>query len=325
MRLGAVGRWWPPRSAHRWRRRSPSALRVTREPRPDGRSRSPSRPASRTRSSTPAPWPSPRPAAALALVRPVLVKPSDITTMTAGTFVSLPSVLTVSMASREAKMASPIAVRCWRTTLRTAALTRARFVVGGTTTLALPAKVTSPSLNFGGRMSAKRVAASCAACEAGRLHILGRHRQRDVEREHHGRPFTRYLRGPRGPGERDDRHCQREQEQRRREMTPPPRPLGGDRRQEIDVGEAHHVLASLPLHHHVRDEEQRDEEEENEPPAREEAHVITACPARRRRRLPTYWTMSSSQSRSVRSTMCSAPAPRSACAVACRCAAAASA
>ena len=96
--------------------------------------------------------------------RPEPDAPSDINTMRAGTGVLFLSGGTVLMASREEKIASPIAVRSPSSRVSMARLAGSRSWVGSTLTDALPWKATMPMLILSGTLSRKRCAASIAAC-----------------------------------------------------------------------------------------------------------------------------------------------------------------
>ena len=94
--------------------------------------------------------------------RPTVVSPSLISTMRAGGTSPSNSVMNVSSESILAKMASPIAVASPRSRPWIADRTAARLVVGGTRTVAMPLKLTSPILISSGTSSRNVVAASLA-------------------------------------------------------------------------------------------------------------------------------------------------------------------
>ena len=118
--------------------------------------------------------------------------------------------------------------------------------------------------------------------------------------------------GARRPRERHDDEHQREQQARRREVASPSRPVRRDRREQVDVGEAHRVLAALALHEHVRDRERRRRRGAARAGSPRGNSSRRCHPSRRAGACAstTYLARSRSQSRSVRSTTCSAPAPR---------------
>ena len=188
---------------------------------------------------------------ASAFGRPALVAPSDRSTIRAGGRLPLSSG-EFSMAPIDAKIASPIAVCCWSWRLATAPRTRSRWWVGGTSTCALPANATSPSRNRRGNESTNARTARWRGLDTGGLDVGRAHRLRHVDREHHGGGLARHLDGTSRARERHDDEHQREQQARRREVASPARPGRRHRREQVDVGEAHRVLASLTLHEHVR-------------------------------------------------------------------------
>src|ERR1700761_75475 len=103
---------------------------------------------------------------ALATVRPLLLAPSLINTIRAGAGFAPLSVLValkLVIAPKQANTASPIAVDAISWRFEIAVLIASRSVVGATITLAAPPNDTSPRLIRGGRISAKRAAAACAA------------------------------------------------------------------------------------------------------------------------------------------------------------------
>ena len=100
-----------------------------------------------------------------------------------------------------------------------------------------------------------------------------------------------------------------------------PGPLGHERAEQRHVGEPRRVGLPAQLQHHVEGDQRGDDEQREQPQRGLEGHR-EAPPLPARRRSATKRTTSISQSRSVRSCRCPAPARRSAAAIAARWAAA---
>ena len=81
--------------------------------------------------------------------------------------------------------------------------------------------------------------------EAVRLDVARLHRQRRVERQHHGGALVADLHGPHRAGEADHQRGQRHEEQHGGGVPPPAGIAGGDHVEQLDVGEAHDVAAAL--------------------------------------------------------------------------------
>ena len=192
----------------------------------------------------PGAWPPRRPTAS---GRPTVVSPSDISTMPGRRRLvrrRRPSGRSL-MASRLAKIASPMAVPSASSRSSMAPGTAPWSVVGGTRTLAVPVNATRPTLIVGGTMSRNDVGRLL-----GRLEAVGR----DVGRP----PSTATCRWPGRPWPAPAGTCSLAGRagRRRRPAAPAPsseggggdvaapaRALGGDDVEQGEVGEAHGVAA----------------------------------------------------------------------------------
>ncbi len=164
--------------------------------------------------------------------------------------------------------------------------------------------------------------------------VDGRHRVRDVDRQHDGRAFAGYPFRARRAGEGEHHGGQREQQDNSRHMAAPP--LWAPRqhgREQSRRGEPGRIDTPAHRQQDVGHCQGGDHQQQPQPVAGEEAHrgvpagwEVTRgrLPAPRLRRVVrTKRTMSASQSVSVRSTRWAAPARRSAAATSRRCVAAA--
>ena len=140
-----------------------------------------------------------------------------------------------------------------------AALTASRSVVGATATEALPLKDTRPTLMLGGSWSTNALAAAWAASMRVGVDVGGLHRQRGVDGQHDRGPLLGDLRvaGPAGRTPTTSALSARRKTTAGTWRRQPGR-FGRDLVEQLQVGEAHGVLAAPELQQHVGDDEHGD-------------------------------------------------------------------
>ena len=193
----------------------------------------------------------------------------------AGCLASVGSRVVVAMEANAAKIASPIAVL--GASLRWSRFRNApsRSVVGATSTLAVPEKEMSPSLNWRGRPLTNSAAAFLATViRLGAISVALIESETSMASTTVA-PSRATFTDRVGRCEPEDHDREGEEHRGRGHVPSPTRPSRCNRGKKIDVGEAHDRVTSPALQEDVQAEQRGDRDEQPEPGGGVEGHRRT--------------------------------------------------